>query len=269
MTIDRYLSVIKPFKHRLLMTRHTAHRMLLAVHILSLSLALIPFVSEAHYEYHPGTHHCTPAWHKSCAAYSLLVLFGFLIPILGMLGTYSRIIVKVRTNRRLIQDWKSSSSSTELPNHMVSRGIEMREMNARASHAANEFGSRAFQPIEETSATETSFSRSTRRCSKIASAIHRIANGKRVPQEYRVARTSFILVLVFAILWAPYLVAHSCLVGRCRQSALFTVSMYSVYLNAVANPIIYALSNRAVLQGFRTHFRWISFARRTRGSERN
>lgn len=240
--------------------------MLLAVHLLSLSLAIIPMTGEANYEYHPGTYHCSPSWHNSCPQYILLVLFGFLIPILGMLMTYSRIIARVRTNRRLIKDWKSSS--TDLPNHIV-----LREMDARAGRATNEISSCALRYTEETSATgagaERSLTGAVAERSKIASVIHRIANRKRVPQEYRVARTGFILVLTFAILWAPYLVAHSCLVGRCHRSALFTVSMFLVYLNTVANPIIYALSNRTVMQGFRTHFRWFSVARRTRSSERS
>ena len=201
MTIDRYLSVIKPLKHRLLMTKHTAHRMLLAVHLLSLSPALIPFISEANYEYHPGTHHCSPAWHKSCAAYFFLVLFGFLIPILGMLGTYSRIIAKVRTNRRLIQDYT------------VSRGMEMRGMNARASRAANEISSRASQSIEETSATETSFSEVHVDARKLprrfiglqTESVCRKSTGWREPVS------SWCSCLRFCA--APYLVAHSCLVG--------------------------------------------------------
>ncbi|XP_028393235.1 uncharacterized protein LOC114517649 [Dendronephthya gigantea] len=81
--------------------------------------------------------------------------------------------------------------------------------------------------------------------------IARMKKQKAIRHEFKIARTGTILVLSFLILWMPYVIAHSCFVGACRTMTFYNIAMFLVYTNALANPIIYALTNKTVMQDIR------------------
>ena len=76
-----------------------------------------------------------------------------------------------------------------------------------------------------------------------------------VPREYRIAKTSFFLLVAFLILWAPYLVVHSCANTVQFSSTAFHVAMWCVYMNGITNPVVYALNNRNVKLAFKNMMR--------------
>lgn len=109
LTIDRYLAVVKSLQHRTIMTRRTAYRMLVVVYFLSFLLAVIPILTNARYKYHPGTNHCSPSWSNSCAYGAALTTIAFILPIVGMLVTYTRIFLTLK--RKRVHMSKSSTST--------------------------------------------------------------------------------------------------------------------------------------------------------------
>ena len=113
LTIDRYLAVIKPLRHRIIMARRTAYRMLVAVYLLAFLLAVVPILSEARYKYHPGTNHCSPAWTNSCGYGAAMTTIAFILPIIGMLITYTRIFLTLRNKRVLMSKSPTSTMSSK------------------------------------------------------------------------------------------------------------------------------------------------------------
>ena len=175
-----------------------------------------------------------------------------------MLVTYTRIIVRVRSNRSIVGRMShkdavaGSVGSTRERHASVARVAPV--TNTQVNHTTRN-PSITFEATDETSTTDEipNTSGSARERSTISSVIRQIRN--RVPQEYKIARTGFLLVLTFLVLWTPYLVAHSCYNENCSTPTVLNVSMFLVYFNAVANPLVYALTNKTVLRDFRLHFR--------------
>ena len=79
----------------------------------------------------------------------------------------------------------------------------------------------------------------------------RLKRQRAIRHEYKIARTGTILVVTFLILWMPYVIAHLCFARDCRTMTFYSIATFLVYTNALANPIIYALTNRAVMQDIR------------------
>ena len=85
----------------------------------------------------------------------------------------------------------------------------------------------------------------------INALVKRMRKQRAIHHEYKIARTGTILVISFLVLWMPYLIAHSCFVGECRTMTFYNIATFLVYTNALASPMIYVLSNRAVMQDIR------------------
>lgn len=115
LTIDRYMAVVKPLRHRTLMTRRTAYKMLSVVYFLSFLLAVVPIFSQARYKYHAGTNHCTPSWRNSCGYAAAMTTVAFILPIVGMLTTYTRIFLTLRSKRVLMSKGSTSTMSSKDP----------------------------------------------------------------------------------------------------------------------------------------------------------
>ena len=448
LTIDRYLAVTKSLQHRTIMSRRTAYYMLVVVYVLSFLLAIVPILGKAKYEYHPGTNHCSPAWANSCGYAAAMTTIAFVLPILGMLITYTRIFLTLRDKRvlmsknststissREIQDVDSNSlgfedTSTYPPGdcnvrltvlktlvhsndgvlgseigaslenlvhkdstmhqnaegmracgtversteHLVSVAVDVSrsddyleekthaketwpsnecptnkqleandikennrqsasdDMEGTSLESKNDKANKSHLKLEEkrsvnTSVTDTdepeiprselsvpnsSEEVATKRTEKVTpdaainSSDHesdvcareetRIAENKQVSfqnslkvnpseskdeskkrlsnilpasrkvmrvlvcrlkrqrairHEYKIARTGTILVVTFLILWMPYVIAHLCFARDCRTMTFYSIATFLVYTNALANPVIYALTNRAVMQDIR------------------
>ena len=71
-----------------------------------------------------------------------------------------------------------------------------------------------------------------------------------LPREYKIAKIGFILVLVFFFSWGPYMIVHNCHYSFDTPVWVHQVSMWTVYLSCVLNPIIYALSSRHIRLAF-------------------
>lgn len=453
LTVDRYLAVVKPLRHRTIMTRHTTYRMMVVVYFLSILLALIPILGTARYKYDPRTNHCSPAWTNSCGYGVGMTIVAFIFPLIGMFVTYTRIFRTLRKRRILVSNSaKSTLSSKDIPNmesnsldnfedtttddsgdtsgrvaaHKIllssndllldgdlqpgasldnllekkslqqhaTKGLTVSETTGKSKVkllkydeedltraksikcdskekvVVNNLSSSTKQCDLETdehlakhdlmangiknevdtsddsesgnpadlenegefvneSKTRITFSDvrcrdekalrindpkransrkglsvlskdspttssdnetdvfeeeaivpnkqvSFENCAKVSPsktkvdeeraqrlsiifpisrssrAINVLVNRmKKCRHEYKIARTGTILLLSFVILWMPYVVAHSCFLTDCLSMAFYSIATFLVYTNALANPIIYALTNRAVMQDIR------------------
>ena len=78
-----------------------------------------------------------------------------------------------------------------------------------------------------------------------------------LPREYKVAKTGVLLLVSFVILWLPYMVVHVCSAKVNAPPVVFRLSSWLVFMNGVANPILYALCNTTVKLKFKqaiSHF---------------
>ena len=77
-----------------------------------------------------------------------------------------------------------------------------------------------------------------------------------LPREYKIAKTGFILVLVFFFSWGPYMMAHNCKSSSETPLWVYRASMWLVYLSCVLNPIVYALSSKHIRVAFTGHMKF-------------
>ena len=97
----------------------------------------------------------------------------------------------------------------------------------------------------------TSGQRSKSRSRRITLMLRRRRAERQLPKEYKVAKIGLLLLVIFLVLWTPYLIVHSCSGNFYAPQTLFRLAMWLVYMNGVANPIVYALLNSNVKQKFK------------------
>ena len=95
---------------------------------------------------------------------------------------------------------------------------------------------------------------------------------KRPPsREYKVAKTGVLLLVLFIVLWLPYMVVHICSARFKAPQVVFRFSMWLVFMNGVLNPIAYAFGNSTVKMKFEqissTIFTFCCKCRRKKGRE--
>lgn len=73
-------------------------------------------------------------------------------------------------------------------------------------------------------------------------------------REYKVAKTGVLLLLLFIVLWLPYMVVHICSARVDAPQTVTRLTMWLVFMNGVLNPIAYALCNSTVKIKFEQMF---------------
>lgn len=324
-SIDRYIAVNKPTKYRTLLTPKRAVYMILVVWFQALLFASFPILGWSHYEYHPGTLHCSPAWTSNCSLYIFLAIAGFAIPLAVMFVTYIRIFQAIRTHSRRVTFLKLGSPScqgkpvlsmtqeqdspspddqnTSLDTPAVSNGNALQNGSRECPLTSNPFVtqeagnmSRSMQPDEflshndnqlpspfedlsqhiisscdlfeeaqpqrvntEPTVTDQQSAPRKRNMRRIIQNLRpNLRSRKRdegqLPREYKIAKTGFLLLILFLILWLPYLVVNACTTKIRAPESVFHLAMWLVYMNGVANPIAYAFNNKRVKTKFREIF---------------
>ena len=79
-------------------------------------------------------------------------------------------------------------------------------------------------------------------------------NRRALTREYKVAKTGVILLVIFIVLWLPYVVVHICSARFEAPQIVFRFSMWLVFMNGVLNPIFYAFGNTSVKMRFEQVF---------------
>ena len=97
-------------------------------------------------------------------------------------------------------------------------------------------------------------------------------NRRPLSREYKVAKTGVLLLVLFTVLWLPYMVVHVCSERFKAPQFAFRFSMWLVFMNGVLNPVAYAFGNSTVKmkfeQMFSTIFAFCCKCRRKKRSER-
>ena len=92
-------------------------------------------------------------------------------------------------------------------------------------------------------------------------------------REYKVAKTGVLLLLLFVVLWLPYMVVHICSARVHAPQTVIRLTMWLVFMNGVLNPVAYALCNSTVKkkfeQMFLTAFSFCCKCRRLEGARAN
>lgn len=79
-------------------------------------------------------------------------------------------------------------------------------------------------------------------------------NRRAISRENKVARTGVLLLIIFIILWLPYIVVHICSARLKAPQIVFRLSTWLVFLNGVLNPVAYAFGNARVKMKFEQTF---------------
>lgn len=325
-SIDRYIAVNKPTKYRTLLTSRRAVYMILVAWFQALLYASFPVLGWSHYEYHPGTLHCSPAWTSNCSLYIFLSIAGFAIPLAAMFVTYIRIFQVIRKHSRRIttlklgpascqvntvfsvtqeQDSQSpdvqnssldspaaneenalQNGSSECPltpsaivtqeDGNVSRSLKLDDFlppnDNQLSSPFEDLSQQILSPCDLFEEAQPSWSNSEPTVRKDQQSLPKKQSMRRVfqnlrsnlrsrkrdeaqlPREYKIAKTGLLLLVLYLILWLPYLVVNACTTNIQAPESVFHVAMWLVYMNGVANPVAYAFNNKRVKTKFRQIF---------------
>lgn len=79
-------------------------------------------------------------------------------------------------------------------------------------------------------------------------------NRRPLSREYKVAKTGVLLLILFVVLWLPYMVVHICSARFKAPQFVVRFSMWLVFMNGVLNPIAYAFGNSTVKLKFEQMF---------------
>ena len=123
-------------------------------------------------------------------------------------------------------------------------------------------GEQSSAPVSQNTSTEPSSSgqqtkRGKVRCGEMLKNIwprKRRREQRPLSREYKVAKTGVLLLLLFIVLWLPYMVVHICSARVHAPQTVIRLTMWLVFMNGVLNPVAYALCNSTVKKKFEQTF---------------
>ena len=117
-------------------------------------------------------------------------------------------------------------------------------------------------PVSQNTSTELSSNGQQTKCGRMrcGEMLRKMWPRKRrreqrpLSREYKVAKTGVLLLLLFIVLWLPYMVVHICSAGVHAPQTVIRLTMWLVFMNGVLNPVAYALCNTTVKMKFEQMF---------------
>ena len=148
-----------------------------------------------------------------------------------------------------VQEGETIDISTELPSYQTC---------CDTSNA----GEQSSAPVSQTTDSEPPSNgqqtkRGKMRCGEMLRTIwprKRRREQRPLSREYKVAKTGVLLLLLFIVLWLPYMVVHSCSSRVHAPQTVIRLTMWLVFMNGVLNPVAYALCNSTVKMKFEQMF---------------
>lgn len=145
-----------------------------------------------------------------------------------------------------VQGGEKIDMSTELPSYnTISNTGE--QSSAPVSHSTS----------TEPSSNDQQTNRCRMRCREMLRNIwprKRRREKRPLSREYKVAKTGVLLLLLFIVLWLPYMVVHNCSARVHAPQTVIRMTMWLVFMNGVLNPVAYALCNSTVKMKFEQMF---------------
>lgn len=281
-SFDRYYAVVRPLRYKTVLTIRRTLYMLLGIWVGAVLCACVPLFTISPYQYHPGTNHCSPSWQHGCGFYVFMSIVGFSLPVLILLVTYGMIFSTIRRHAKRVSSWRTRDSKrSAAPSFTtdavgkVSKASTKSETRGKRS-AADEKSISAEDPRSRTvsfvqqpnegrrntlelvpypeAATPTSPTIHIRTLWRLSQRRRGPRMSTSLPHEYKIAKTGFILVMVFFLSWGPYMVVNNCKLKEIVPLWVFRFAMWLVYFSCVLNPIVYALSSRYIRAAFSFNF---------------
>ena len=148
-----------------------------------------------------------------------------------------------------VQEGDKIDISTELPSYNTCCDI-------------SNTGEQSSAPVSQNTSTEPSSNgqqtkRGRTRCREMLEKMwprKRRREQRPLSREYKVAKTGVLLLLLFVVLWFPYMVVHICSARVHAPETVIRLTMWLVFMNGVLNPVAYALCNSTVKMKFEQMF---------------
>jgi len=153
------------------------------------------------------------------------------------------------TSEFYVQEGETIDISTELPSYNTCCDTS----NAGEQSLASLSQSTGSEPSSNGQQTK----RGKMRCGEMLRKIWpqmRRREQRPLSRESKVAKTGVLLLLLFIVLWLPYMVVHSCSDRVHAPQTVIRLTMWLVFMNGVLNPIAYALCNSTVKMKFEQKF---------------
>ncbi|XP_071793137.1 alpha-1A adrenergic receptor-like [Asterias amurensis] len=228
-SVDRYIGVTRPLKHRLIMTPKRAIAINIFVWFISFGIAVGPL-----FGWRPVKTSQLECPLSDSVGYVFFSVAGsFYIPSAVIIVLYFRIYRAVSHETKSIQNKARKRQNGDLDNGRIILRI----------HVGNNL-----QSSGKCSIRSHDYSSSTSRSRNLS---QRTANFNR---EKKVAKTLGIVVSVFIICWLPFffLLPLTSVCSSCKvPQVVFTFFFWLGYCNSCVNPVIYAMSNLTFRRAFR------------------
>ena len=257
-------------------SRHCLY-ILLGIWVGALACACVPLVGSFHFEFHPGTCRCSPSLTNGCGFYLFMSIAGFILPVLILLVTYGMIFSRLRRHSKRVSTWSKRENCAPPRSSVADDRIENRERRSSLGNTP-----RRLQFDQESINSDVFASNAPGSCSgqggernilelvpyadlenpsspqvhigvllRLKNRVRGLKRSGSLSQEYKIAKTGFILVIVFFLSWGPYmLVENNCRVRNSAPLWVFRTAMWLAYFSCVFNPVAYALYSRNIRAAF-------------------
>ena len=226
-----------------------------------MALVLPPIFGWAEYGFIPGKSYCFVNWPSNVHYMYFMIAVCFFGPLSAMAFSYYNILKFRRNAKRKIA--LSRNKATLPPPQVQDPAIsdEMQSNNSPdiADLNFNNEGEEARKNMQrdDTDVTELDFNRIEKpkmagRNNSTVNLGSKTRHFQLTPEEVRITNTFLLVVALFVISWAPFVVTmfFDVYYPRPLPRAVDFTSLLLGYLNSMCNPILYGVRNSAFRQGF-------------------
>ena len=259
--INRYFYVVKWNTYTKTFERRKAFLYGIMVWIASIALASPPLFGWAEYRFIPGKSYCFVNWPSNVYYMYFMIAVCFFGPLSAMAFSYYNILKITRNAKRKIFRSRNATlpplevQGSSIADQMQSNYIlDITELNCNTEGEEARIDMQRDNPDIQ---NELDFNRIERpRVTGQNNATGNLGSKSRefqlTPEEVGITNTFLLVVALFVICWAPFVVTmfFDVYYPTPLPRAIDFTSLLLGYLNSMCNPILYGVRNSAFRQGF-------------------
>ena len=259
--INRYFYVVKWNTYTKTFEKRKAFLYGIMVWIASIALASPPLFGWAEYRFIPGKSYCFVNWPSNVHYMYFMIAVCFLGPLSAMAFSYHNILKFTRNAKRKIALSRNNATlpplqvqGSAISDEMQSNNIpDITELNCNTEGEEARIDMQRDNPdINELNFNRIERPKMTGRNNAADNLGSKSREFQLTPEEVGITNTFLLVVALFVIFWAPFVVTifFDVYYPTPLPRAIAFTSLLLGYLNSMCNPILYGVRNSSFRQGF-------------------